>query len=159
MRCIYKYTIPPQDKFNLELPKGAQILSFQEQDDKLCLWALVNPVAAKVVRYFHIFGTGNVIDACIDVLQYIGSVQQSIYVWHLFEEYKYINKLHPLLLSQKVQVGNYVYDSEYSYLVAAPFKEVSSGLRQVVLWSHVLGYTICMEDDFNANFKGIGQNI
>jgi len=59
MRKIFKYQIPIQDEFELELPVGARILSFQIQYEEPVIWAIVDPDAEKEKRYFNLYGTGH----------------------------------------------------------------------------------------------------
>ena len=82
---IYKYPLTVEGKILLELPEGAEILTFQTQRDFLCIWALVNPDAPKVKREFRMYGTGH--DVKEDGLKYIGTCQQfnGGLIWHLFE--------------------------------------------------------------------------
>jgi hypothetical protein len=57
---IFKYKIPVTDEVSLSLPKGATLLSVKEQDDRIVLYAEVNPDEAEMVQYdFRIVGTGH----------------------------------------------------------------------------------------------------
>lgn len=83
---IYKYNVPVQDEFIIEMPENAQILSFQEQQGNLALWCAVyhrNPLEKRI---FAIRGAGHDIDMSY-VKKYIGTTQQleGNLVWHLFE--------------------------------------------------------------------------
>ena len=92
MNTIYKYEIPIDGEFTLELPLGARILSVQAQpqdgllmnNDKVFIWAIVNPYNEKIKRKFHVHGTGNPL---YDHYKYIGTFQvyNGRLVWHLFE--------------------------------------------------------------------------
>lgn len=87
---IWKYTFEIVDDFELELPKGARVLSVQTQHSVPCLWALVDSKAALEKRRFSIFGTGNPVpDSFLAVIgpMYIGTFQtdNGNGVWHLFE--------------------------------------------------------------------------
>ncbi len=60
MKKVYKYLLPSQDEVRLEMPMGARILHVGVQDnEQLCLWALVSPAAKKITRKFRIAGTGH----------------------------------------------------------------------------------------------------
>lgn len=89
---IWKYPLALIDSPQLvEMPEGARILSVQEQQNRICVWALVDPEAKKVSRKFHIFGTGNQLDASgVEWFQFLGTVVMSlgVFVWHVFEEMK-----------------------------------------------------------------------
>lgn len=80
MKKVYKYEI---SKEAMELPKGAQVLSFQDQRGTLCLWASVDPEAPIQTRQFHVVGTGHNVDP---KWTYVGTTQQGPFVWHLFED-------------------------------------------------------------------------
>ncbi|HDZ27289.1 hypothetical protein LCGC14_0866410 [marine sediment metagenome] len=93
MRTIYKYPIPIEGAFEIELPTGAMILSFQSQNGVPCIWAMVDTGFVEEERSFRLFGTGHPIGNIPKgvSLHYIGTMQQSQIpplVWHLFEEAK-----------------------------------------------------------------------
>lgn len=78
---------PEQDIVELELPRGAKVLTFQTKNNLPNIWCLVDPDAPKEIRRFRYAGTGHPIE---DVeMEYIGtcqSVENMItLVWHLFE--------------------------------------------------------------------------
>lgn len=92
MLKIWKYPIPVQDDIQIEMPKGARVLTVQRQGDLPefggpCLWALVNPEAKKEIRQFRLAGTGHPIDHA-EKLTYIGTFQMEggALVFHLFEK-------------------------------------------------------------------------
>ena len=84
---IWKFAINP--KTTLEMPKGAEILTMQLQNEIPCIWALVNPENEKELRNFEIYGTGNNIHCDIGIeRKYIGTFQlqsRVALVYHLFE--------------------------------------------------------------------------
>lgn len=90
-KVIWKFPLATADKQDISLPKGAEILCVQTQDDKPYLWALVEEGFTEN-RTFEIFGTGQKINydsgtaRYID-RKYIGSFQQQegVFVWHVFE--------------------------------------------------------------------------
>jgi hypothetical protein len=55
---IYKYELELTDHQNIQLPIGAEILTVGNQNELVCLWALIDPVAEKEFRQIEIFGTG-----------------------------------------------------------------------------------------------------
>ena len=87
MKKIYKYSIPINDEFDMNLPKGIAILSFQCQRDVPFIWALVDPDALLEKRSFRLVGTGHPINMESNFLHFIGTVQMAggQLVWHLFE--------------------------------------------------------------------------
>jgi len=86
MKTIWKFPIPVASPVRIEMPKNAQILTVQRQDELACIWALVNPNAETEARYFEIHGTGNPMHEDMGVeRKYIGTFQQPPFVWHVFE--------------------------------------------------------------------------
>lgn len=86
MFSIFKYTIPIEDYFTLKLPRGAKILSLQEQYNVPQLWALVEKNAPIEIRNFRLAGTGHPIEKS-ENLEFIGTFQLygGDFVGHLFE--------------------------------------------------------------------------
>ena len=87
MLRIYKYTIPVEDYFSLNLPAGAKILTVQAQRDEPQIWALVDPKQQSMVSLnFRIAGTGHDIVETKDDLEYIGTFQLAggSFIGHLF---------------------------------------------------------------------------
>ena len=82
-RVIWKYTLSPA--ILIKIPKGAQLLSVAEQNNNICMWALVDPNADLEVREFHIFGTGH--DITIKNLDFVGTalLDNGSLVSHVFE--------------------------------------------------------------------------
>lgn len=86
MKTIYKYFLRPSHCFGIDMPIGAEILSFQSQKNELVIWVLVDEKPAQYEsKCFAIFGTGQQVDDGIK--KYIGTAQQENgnLVWHLFE--------------------------------------------------------------------------
>lgn len=86
MRTVWKYEIPGTDRFTLELPKGARLLSIQPQGNQVCLWALVDPAQPKEARLFRLAGTGHPIEE-LDRLTFVATFQihGGALVFHVFE--------------------------------------------------------------------------
>ncbi len=83
MRTIHKFQLEITDHQELYINHGSVILDAQMQNDKLCLWAIVDNSAPKVSKFFRIYGTGGQ-----DIDQegaYVATVQEDGFVWHLFE--------------------------------------------------------------------------
>jgi hypothetical protein len=87
MKTIWKYPLEVTDYQNVRMPEGAEILSVADQYGVICVWALVDPEADLENRMFYIFGTGNPVSETLP-WQFVGSVQQNIFVWHVFAEVK-----------------------------------------------------------------------
>lgn len=84
MRTIWKYAMPWSGTVSLHLPRGAQVLSVQEQEGALTLWALVDPKAANVRRTFVVAITGGEVGD--RQITHLGTVQFGGYVAHIFED-------------------------------------------------------------------------
>jgi len=56
---IFKYQLETTDIQRIEMPQGAEILCIQTQNEKPCIWALVQPLSTVTKRTFEIFGTGH----------------------------------------------------------------------------------------------------
>ena len=87
-QTIWKYKLEVTDGQNIIMPKGAEILTVQMQDENPCLWALVDPTADTEIRFIEIFGTGNPILSDMGVSrEYISTFQMlgGKLVFHAFE--------------------------------------------------------------------------
>ena len=84
MKTIFKYVLAMGDLQHIPMPKGAEVLAVQTQDDLPCLWALCDKHAPYVSRTVKIVGTGWT-EADIQRDQYIGTFQQGPFVWHVFD--------------------------------------------------------------------------
>lgn len=84
---IYKYPLKNVDRQSIDMPKGGKILSFKVQHRTPTLWVLVDPSAETESRNFVIYGTGHEINLPLELITYIGSIQQcgGEFIWHLFE--------------------------------------------------------------------------
>lgn len=87
MQNVFKYTIPVEDYFSLDLPEGAKILTVQEQHGGAQIWVLVNPNNPSEPRNFRLAGTGHSIKESLGTLDYIGTFQlaDGSFIGHLFE--------------------------------------------------------------------------
>ena len=70
---IWKYALEIKDTQTIHMPAGSRILSVQEQDRVVCLWALVDPDAAEVRRIVQFRGTGHSCD-CVNAEDFVGTV-------------------------------------------------------------------------------------
>lgn len=85
--AIWKYELPIEDSFTLEMPVGAQVLSVQTQRDVACMWARVVLDSPKEKRQFRVIGTGNPIDYTTGPMSHLGTFQlaNGNFVGHVFE--------------------------------------------------------------------------
>lgn len=83
-KTIWKYELEPST--TLEMPVGAKILHVHEQNDVMCLWALVDTEAPLEVRTFSVYGTGHPMHN--HPMEYIGTAHLSggSLVLHVFED-------------------------------------------------------------------------
>lgn len=94
MLKIFKYPLSrTTDLTQINLPKGAEILHVDVQDDRPQIWALIDsdlPAHETELRSFKLVGTGHEIDIPKDKLRFIGTffLQGRAYVFHVFEVIK-----------------------------------------------------------------------
>ena len=85
-QVIWKYPVPVEDSFEVDLPKGAQILHVGAQGVMYFMWCLItHPATSVEVRRFRVFDTGQLIPDDED-LTHVATWQQAGFVWHLFEK-------------------------------------------------------------------------
>lgn len=86
MKTIWKFRFELVGPLQLSMPRGAQVLTVQDQGGVGCLWAMVEPENELESRYFEVFGTGHPVYEDMDVnRKYIATFQQPPFVWHVFE--------------------------------------------------------------------------
>ena len=89
MRTIFKYPLEVTDnEQKMLMPEGARVVNVGTQlDGFVYLWALVDsssrPFSVTTIRTFVIVGTGHPIP---DGVEYVGTVQQGPFVWHVLED-------------------------------------------------------------------------
>ena len=83
MKAVWKYKL--RLHCDIEMPKDAEILDVQKQDDDIVMWALVDITAPTEIRRFTIIMTGEKFDN-IDMF-YISTVTgiKGWIVGHVFE--------------------------------------------------------------------------
>jgi hypothetical protein len=88
MKEIWKHNLKVTDEVKLLLREDAEILTIQNQGGLLTLWEKheVEQKKPSIERIIRIVGTGHLFDD--KKLKYITSVQQGIFVWHIFEKIK-----------------------------------------------------------------------
>ena len=55
MYTIFKYQIPVQEKFTLNLPDGANIIRVEDVDGMFFMWAMVDTEKEPTKRYFECY--------------------------------------------------------------------------------------------------------
>lgn len=84
-KTIWKFPLPLMDFPAVTMPANAEILAAQMQGSAPCLWALVDPDAPMETRLFAIVGTGHPATDRVLFENYIATVQDGPFVWHIFE--------------------------------------------------------------------------
>ena len=86
MPTIHKFTLSPEELNEIRLPADAEILTVQNQRNKICMWVKLDKSSQRVVRKFSVLGTGWDIVSKYK-LKYIGTVQleDGLLVFHVFE--------------------------------------------------------------------------
>jgi hypothetical protein len=89
MKAVWKYDVPVQDEFTIEMPEDAHVLTVQEQHGAPRLWALVDPKRPLRKWRFWLAGTGHMIPMP-ETLRHVGTFQAhgGDLVFHLFERVK-----------------------------------------------------------------------
>ena len=82
---VWKYDVEP-DEFELMMPRGAKVLSVGVQQNRVQMWALVDPDEPMVQHRFRLAGTGHQIKDP-DELRFVGTFQMhgGALVFHLFQ--------------------------------------------------------------------------
>jgi hypothetical protein len=83
---IWKFAVPVERSFKVEMPKDAEVLSVQVQHGAPCMWAMCDPNAKKEERIFHVIGTGHEVGDR-PITKFIGTFQLEggAFIGHLFE--------------------------------------------------------------------------
>jgi len=84
MWTIHKYILQIDGIIVIDMPIGSKILDVQNQDNRICMWVIVNTELETEERVFQIIGTGHQLLGRTEK-KYIGTVQQGPFVWHVFE--------------------------------------------------------------------------
>jgi hypothetical protein len=95
MKKIYKYQLKLVPEQELEIPLihadyihklKDQVLKVEVQDDRVCIWVMVDTELRGVTRHIHLINTGDPIKANIDFKDHLGSFMllDGAYVGHVF---------------------------------------------------------------------------
>lgn len=80
---IYKYQLKTEGIQTIKCSKDAKFLSVQLQAGVITLWVMEDTLREKEEYKIGVIGTGHAFDGNM-LKQYLGTVQQSVYVWHIF---------------------------------------------------------------------------
>jgi hypothetical protein len=84
---MWKFEIPREDDFELEMPDGSIPLSVGVQHEKAVIWAAVNSETEKKEKHlFHLRGTGHPLPN-LNIVQFVGTFQLrgGDQIFHLFD--------------------------------------------------------------------------
>lgn len=81
MSVIWKQTLVVMEHQKVVMPANAQVLYADLQDDQVCLWYLCDGPPS-VTWDIVICGTGHLVPR--EPRQYLGSVLQGRFVWHIW---------------------------------------------------------------------------
>lgn len=85
MRKIYKYKLKITDEQMLTLPKYSEYVNCSMQDGELCVWILVDPDEKEMFTMkVLVIGTGNPIEHDLDYYEYMNTVFDRTFVWHIY---------------------------------------------------------------------------
>lgn len=83
MKKVLKYPLILEDEQHIDMPLGAEILTLQLQRDQPYVWALVDTKNHYRAKTIYTVGTGRPVP---EDSFYIGTYQQGLFVWHVFEK-------------------------------------------------------------------------
>jgi hypothetical protein len=85
-RQIFKYPLSVAGSQTCQLPRGAELLSVQQQHGELQLWAMVDGARGVESVEILVYGTGQELPDDLTRADYVGTVQMlgGIFVWHVF---------------------------------------------------------------------------
>jgi hypothetical protein len=86
MKRIWKFPLKITDRQTITVPMFHKILTVQMQNGVPTVWVLVDPETEEIQVEFTIVGTGNPTD--VSACDYVGSVQERGFVWHVFSRLK-----------------------------------------------------------------------
>lgn len=74
MNKIFKYSLPVQEKFTIDLPAGATIIRVEDVAGQFFMWAIVDTAEghATETRHIECYKTGQPIETPLDDLKYLG---------------------------------------------------------------------------------------
>ncbi|MFA6031153.1 MAG: hypothetical protein WC969_14955 [Elusimicrobiota bacterium] len=83
---IWKFPVKIEDRFVVEMPRGAKVLSVAAQRGEPFMWAFVDPALPRARRVFRCAGTGHPVGGIAGSV-FVGTFQlESLgLVFHLFD--------------------------------------------------------------------------
>lgn len=85
MKTIWKFPLSLSDESVFKMPSGAKVLSAGVQEERIHIWAEVDPDKIQVLKRFYVVGTGHPMP--IGNLRFIDTVHMAggELVFHVFE--------------------------------------------------------------------------
>lgn len=83
MKTIHKFKLSITDEQIIQTQGLGKMLCVQVQNDEICLWAEAFTTMNSYPRKISIIGTGNPMSNT--TRNYIGTVQLSGFMWHVYE--------------------------------------------------------------------------
>lgn len=86
MRTVYKFELHPEVNQPVGMTVGAKILTVGNQDQRLVVWAEIDPDREPEERFFSVYGTGHTMPD--DPGTYIGTAMflNGNLVFHVYED-------------------------------------------------------------------------
>ncbi len=85
MTTIYKYALQPIGEQRIEMPEHHKILSAGlDPGGQLCIWVLADTKGSPRGRMVYGMGTGNPWHEMAFGLDFIGTVNDGPFMWHVF---------------------------------------------------------------------------
>ncbi len=82
---IFKYVLQLTDIQTVQIPANSAVISAGlDPQDNLCIWVFVDPDALPWNHEVHVVGTGN---PCPDLgkpIEFVETVRQGAFMWHVF---------------------------------------------------------------------------
>lgn len=79
---VWKFPLALTAEQVIEMPVINRPLTIQMQGNQPCLWSLVDPASRRIRVEIRTFGTGR--NGITDKMEYIGTYQETAFVWHVF---------------------------------------------------------------------------
>ena len=86
MKTIHKYELVIDDRTEVRMPQGAEVLSVQCQYDKPCVWAMVDTEQPMQAHRFVVRGTGHPLTGAEGTFLATVQMRGGGLVFHVFEE-------------------------------------------------------------------------
>ena len=86
MKTVFKFSLPVVDHALVQMPRGAQILTVDQQYNQAYIWALVDNAEPYVNHKFTVHGTGHPAND-VEGLAFVGSLilMEGAFVGHVWD--------------------------------------------------------------------------